>query len=269
MPYWGSQDSEMLNRIESCSALEVSFHASIYRISQEDALIVFRQPIDRTLPSPYSTKDSCLIWFPSNDPDTLYERLTRQLQDVKRIYLAHMVEHAILPVRVCRGPLQFTQTANRRLTSCVLLEPSLTQEEWLAYGNNWMFQVLVNCDNYLIFTESDVDELCKRLLSASSFFLSVGRYEGDIFDMLCDHHGCSVSYINFSTQTKLFSINEDMPKTGEYVERYVEEIDEETEEELRSIIPKEKALSILCSYLRSGEVSGLQSDPEFDIPKSQ
>ena len=229
--------SEVLSRIQGLSAIATTFHASLYRVSENELVVVLRQPNEPSLPSPYSTKDQCLIWFPSRQPEPLSVELTNQHQGVKRIYLVHSDERSLLSVRVCQGPPRFTPVADRRVTCYLLLEPPLSHEEWLTFGNTWICQVLVNYDLFRIFTESDIDAVCERLSSTASFYLSVRRYEGDSWDMLCDRHGCSISYVNFSMRKKLFSVNPTASNQERYVERFVEEIGENTESDIRFIVP--------------------------------
>lgn len=265
MPLWTPKTLEVLQSVASAPLLGSSFHASLYRESDDAVLVVLKQPNQTGLTSPYLTKKQCRFWLRDHEPESLAERLRRQLRNVAFTFVAHSSQDSMLPVRICNGPPQLTYIHGRRVSCDLLLDPPLSHEEWLNYGNKWSFHILVNYDVSVVFSEADIASLERRLAHMQSFVLTARRYQGDEMDILCDAQGCSVTYMDCEAQTKLFSVNADLTGNDEYVSRYVEEIDEETESARRFIIPPHEALSILGCYLRTGRVTGLRSDPEFSV----
>jgi hypothetical protein len=259
MASWDTQHVDILHGASRRPEIARSFHASIHALSALDTLVFLQQPADRLLPAPFCTRTSCRICLPCDNPAQLKSEISSRLNATRRFWLAYKNGHETLPVRLCDGPLQMTAIAMRRLACFFSLQPPISEDEWVQFGNFWRFQVLVNYDTAVVYADSDADLLCGRLRSMDSFFLSAERYEDDVFMVVKDNHGASISYMNSDGNGKMFSINPAVPKGKVVVQQYVEEIDEGTEVDAHFIIPSDEAIQILHCYLTSGRVVKLQS----------
>lgn len=255
--------NEISNRIASREARAESYHAALYHLGIDEAALVLWQPAVADLRSPYCSKNQVEACFLDSQIKGSVQELKERFSRVHRIYLLHKAAASVTPVRVCSERLQFIVQPNKDVTSDLRLLPPLTLPEWERLGNFWKFRVEINYEYHMLFNESDVRDLYVLLTEKPSFCMNITRFQGDSFSMLCDHLGCSINYIDFNSCVKLYSVNENSPRKNTYVQRYIEEIGEETEDNLATVIPKPYALLILQKYLANGSLSELKGDKEL------
>jgi hypothetical protein len=202
----------------------------------------------------FPSSQVCLVHFYFDKSWAESETVNQRLRSIAKLWVFVAMEKVAALIRVVPRPLSFIFSLNGRSTLTIPLEPSLSTDEWHRLGMEHVSVVTINEDECRhVGSEQDAEELCRYLRQLPSFWLHASRFEGGELDVGSDANGATVFYLNINRATKLISMNSANLKK-DIVRMKVDALpDLELETERRHLIPLERALGILQSFLYKGE----------------
>jgi len=210
----------------------------------------------------FPSSEVCLVRFyvdnTSFEGETVYQRLC----SITTLWVLVTTNEVATPIRVVPRPISFLRDRHGRFTLTIPMEPSLSTDEWHRLGMNYIAVVTINEDDCrYVRSEQDVEGLYHYIKKLPSFWLHASRFEGDELDVSVDANGAVVDYLDIKRAVKLISLSQSSVKK-DIVRQRIEALPHmELETQRRHLIPLEKALDILRSFLKKGEPADMVSWP--------
>jgi len=226
----------------------------IKELSPSEAIILLRPTSQNDVKIDFLSAEECLVHFYRNTSSAEKQTLYQRLGNLKALWVFVVKENVGTPIRVVSRPISFQLNPSGRFTLSIPMTPPLSPDEWHWLGVGHIATATLNeSDSRLIRSESDIEELCQSLRGLPSFCVHAIRFEGDMLDVSVDSHGALVNYLDLKRSVKKTSINPDS-REKRLVRMKIDALPNlDLEVERRHLIPLEKGLDLLRSFLIKGE----------------
>jgi hypothetical protein len=226
----------------------------VKELSPAEAVILLRPSEKGRSEVVFSSSQVCLVHFFCDKAWPESEAIDRRLRSITKLWVFVASEQVATLLRVVPRPLSFIFTLEGRSTLTIPMEPSLSTAEWHGLGMRHVSVVTINEDERRhVGSEQDAAELCRYLRRLPSFWLHASRFEGGELDVAAAPNGAMVSYLDIKRATKMVSMNSADPSKDIVRVRVDALPDLEVEIERRHLIPVERGLGILRTFLATGE----------------
>jgi hypothetical protein len=191
------------------------------------------------------------------------ETIEQRLRSITKLWMFVVTGQVATVLRLVPRPLSFVFSPSGCFDLTIPLEPSLSSDEWHRLGMKYHSIVTINdIENRYISSEQDAEELCRYLRQLPSFWLQATRFEGRELDVAVNTNGAMVSYLDIKHSVKMTSMDSTNPRK-DIVRMRVSALPElELETECCHLIPIEKGLDILRTFLVTGEPADMVSWPD-------
>jgi hypothetical protein len=232
-------------------------------LSPSEAVIVLRPSEKGRFEVVFPSSQVCLAHFYCDKTWPESETIEQGLRSITRLWVFVAAGQVADLIRVVPRPLSFIFSLEGRSTLTIPMEPSLSTAEWHRLGMKHVSVVTINEDERRhIGSEQEAEELCRHLRQLPSFWLHASRFEGGELDVAADTNGAMVSYLDIKRAIKMTSMNP-TNRGKDIVRVKVDALpDMELETERRHLIPVEKGLDILHTFLVTGEPTNMVPWPD-------
>lgn len=223
-------------------------------LSSSEAIILLRPAGQDNVEIEFLSAEECLMHFRCNKSFAETQTAYQRLGNLKTLWVFAVRENVGTLIRVVLRPISFRLDPSGRFTLSIPMSPPLSIDEWQRLGVGHIAGVTINENGRrLIRSESDIEDLCQYLRRLPSFCVHAIRFEGDMLDLSVDTHGALVNYLNIKRSVKKTSINPDS-REKRLIRMKIDALpDLNVEVEKRHLIPLERGLDLLRSFLRKGE----------------
>jgi len=232
-------------------------------LSPTEAVILLRPSEKGHFKVVFPSSQVCLVQFRCDKAWPENETINQRLRTTTKLWVFVAVGQVATLLRVVPRPLSFVFSPSDEFDLTIPLEPSLSSDEWHRLGLTYHSIATINeVETRYINSEHDTDELCHYLRQLPSFWLQASRFEGGELDVAADSNGAMVSYLDIKRSIKMISVNRANRGKDTVRVRVAALPNMELETERRHLIPVEKGLDILRTFLVTGEPADMVPWPD-------
>jgi hypothetical protein len=232
-------------------------------LSPSEAAILLRPSEKGRSTVVFPSSQVCLVRFDCDMAWPEDESIDQRLRSITKLWVFVAVGQVATPLRVVPRPLSFVFRPKSGFDLTIPLEPPLSYDELNIIGVKYHSIATINdSENRYIKSEQDAEELCRYLRKLPSFWLHANRFEGSELHIGVDVNGAVVDYVDIKRGIKLISLNLAC-MSKDVVRQKIDPLPYmELETERRHLIPVEKGLDILRTFLVTGEPADLVPWPD-------
>lgn len=224
------------------------------RVSFSEAVLLLRPSEKGRFEVVFPSSQVCLVRFCCEKAWPENGTIEQWVRSITKLWVFVAVEEVATLFRVVPRPLSFVFSPNGWFDLTIPMEPSLSSDEWNRLGLTYHSIVTINeGESRYISSDNDAEELCQYLRQMPSFCLQAVRRQGDMLDLSLDRHGALVNYLDIKRSVKKISLNNDS-QDKRLIRMKIDALPNlDLEVEAYHLIPLERGLGLLRSFLSHGE----------------